>query len=94
MITAGWGFYQYQVNQHAEVQQMIQKVVAGQKKTNKDLQSQRASMSSQSAKSESESRKKAESESQKRISELEKELSDLKSKTQEQSSAQNTSEKN
>ncbi len=94
MITAGWGFYQYQVNQHAEVQQMIQKVVAGQEKTNKDLQSQRASMSSQSAKSESESRKKAESESQKRISELEKELSDLKSKTQEQSSAQNTSEKN
>ncbi len=94
MITAGWGFYQYQVNQHAEVQQMIQKVVAGQKKTNKDLQSQRASMSSQSAKSESESRKKAESESQKRISELEKELSDLKSKAQEQSSAQNTSEKN
>lgn len=94
MITAGWGFYQYQVNQHAEVQQMIQKVVAGQKKTDKDLQSQRAAMSSQSAKSESESRKKAESESQKRISELEKELSDLKSKTQEQSSAQNTSEKN
>ena len=94
MILFGWAFYQYQVSQHAEVQQMIQKVVEGQKKTNKDLQSQRASMSSQSVKKESESRQKAEAESRKRISELEKELSDLKSKTQEQSSAQTTAEKN
>ncbi len=94
MILFGWAFYQYQVSQHAEVQQMIQKVVEGQKKTNKDLQSQRASMSSQSVKNESESRQKAEAESQKRISELEKELSNLKSKTQEQSSAQTTAEKN